>query len=116
MSMRSGQRSRTSSATMRRRALFRREELVRSETDLGELLAEVSRIIGSDAVIRNVSLQVDVRHPLRPILVDRVQIQQAVINLLLNAFDAVSEAEEYAREVTLSAHQEDSGCLKLIVH
>ena len=103
--------------TIRRlRALFRREELVRSETDLGELLAEVSRIIGSDAVIRNVSLQVDVRHPLRPILADRVQIQQAVINLLLNAFDAVSEAEEHAREVTLSAHEEDSGCLKLIVH
>ena len=46
--------------TIRRlRALFRREELARTEIDLAELLGEVSRIIRSDAVIRKVSLILD---------------------------------------------------------
>ncbi len=103
--------------TIRRlRALFRREELARTEVDLGDLLTEVSRIIRSDAVIRKVALTLDLRQPLRAILADRIQIQQAIINLLLNAFDAVSEAEERSRRVTLSVLTEDSGCIKVLVH
>ena len=103
--------------TIRRlRALFRREELARTEVDLGELLREVNRIIRSDAVIRKVAFTLDLRQPLRAILADRIQIQQAIINLLLNAFDAVSEAEERSRRVTLSVLTEDSGCIKVLVH
>jgi signal transduction histidine kinase len=102
--------------TIRRlRALFRREELVHSKIDLGELLAEVSRIIRSDAVIRKVSLDLDLRQPLRAVLADRVQIQQAIINLLLNAFDAVSEMKENSRRVTLSALAQDSGSVRVLV-
>jgi signal transduction histidine kinase len=102
--------------TIRRlRALFRREELARSEVDLEELLTEVSKIIRSDAVIRKVSLTLDLRRPLRAVLADRIQIQQAIINLLLNAFDAVSEAEENSRQVTLSVLAEDSGCIRVLV-
>jgi signal transduction histidine kinase len=102
--------------TIRRlRALFRREDLVRTQIDLGELLEEVSRIIRSDAVIRKVSLTLDLRQPARAILADRIQIQQAIINLLLNAFDAVSEMEESARRVTLSVLMEDPGCIRVRV-
>src|SRR4029077_3547270 len=54
--------------TIRRlRALFRREELAHSELDLGELLQEVSRIMRSDAVIRKVSLNLDLAQPLRTV-------------------------------------------------
>jgi signal transduction histidine kinase len=102
--------------TIRRvRALFRREELARSELDLVELLEEISRIIRSDAVIRKVSFTLDVRRPLPTVLADRIQIQQAVLNLLLNAFDAVSETEEGPRQVTLSGVAESSGCVKVTV-
>jgi len=102
--------------TIRRlRALFRREELAHSELDLGELLQEVSRIMRSDAVIRKVSLNLDLAQPLRTVLADRIQIQQAIINLLLNAFDAVSEAQENSRQVTLSALAEGSGCIRVLV-
>src|SRR5260370_16780554 len=87
----------------RLRALCRGEELTPSELDLGERLREVGRIINSDAVIRKVSLNLDLRQPLRTVLADRIQIQQAMINLLLNAFDAVSEVQENSRQVTLSA-------------
>ena len=99
----------------RLRALFRREELTHSELDLGELLREVGRIINSDAVIRKVSLNLDLPQPLRTVLADRIQIQQAIINLLLNAFDAVSEVQENSRQVTLSALAGGSSCIRVLV-
>ena len=102
--------------TIRRlRALFRREGLARTEIELGELLEEVSRIIRSDAVIRKVSLTLDPPQPARSILADRIQIQQAIINLLLNAFDAVSEKKENSRRVTLSVVTEDPNCVRVLV-
>lgn len=102
--------------TIRRlRALFRREGLVRTEIELGELLGEVSRIIRSDAVIRKVSLTLDPPQPARSILADRIQRQQAIINLLLNAFDAVSEKKENSRRVTLSVVTEDPNCVRVLV-
>jgi signal transduction histidine kinase len=103
--------------TIRRlRALFRHEELARAEIDVEELLTEVSRIVRSDAIIRNVMFRVEVSHPLCPVPADRVQILQAIINLLLNAFDAVSVMEEGARKVTLSATAGDSGGIRICVH
>jgi signal transduction histidine kinase len=102
--------------TIRRmRALFRREELARSEVDLGELLRETNQIIRSDAVIRKVSLTLDLRQPAPTILADRIQIQQAIINLLLNAFDAASEMGENSRRVSLSVLTEDPRCIKVLV-
>jgi signal transduction histidine kinase len=102
--------------TIRRlRALYRCENLVRSEVDLEELLTEVGAIMRSDAVIRKVSLIFDLRRPLRSILADRIQIQQAIINLLLNAFDAVAEEQDAARRVTLSVLAQDSGWVRLRV-
>jgi signal transduction histidine kinase len=103
--------------TIRRlRALFKREQLVRTEIDIEELLTEVSRIVRSDVIIRNVMLRVEALQPLRPVFADRVQILQAIINLLLNAFDAVSIMREGAREVTLSAMAAESGGVRISVH
>jgi two-component system sensor kinase FixL len=107
--------ARASETIRRLRALFRHEELARSKLDLGELLEEISRIIRNDAVIRKVSFTLDVRQPLPSVLADRIQIQQVVLNLLLNAFDAVSETEKTPRQVALSAVAEGSGCLKVTV-
>jgi signal transduction histidine kinase len=99
----------------RLRALFRHEELVRTEIDPGDLLEEAHRIIRSDAAIRKVSFILEPHRPLRAVLADRVQILQAIINLLLNAFDAVAEIEPTSRQVTLSALEDDSGWLRILV-
>ncbi len=107
--------ARAGDTIQRLRALFRREELAHSEIDVAQLLTEVRRIIRSDAIIRKVSLNLDLREPLRAVLADRVQIQQAIINLLLNAFDAVAEEDDNSRQVTLCALAEGSACVRVLV-
>jgi signal transduction histidine kinase len=110
-----GDDERASDTIRRLRALFRREELVRTEIDPAELLQEAHRITKGDAVIRKVPFTLEPHPPLRAVLADRVQILQAIINLLLNAFDAVAETDQSSRQVTLSALAEDSGWVRILV-
>jgi signal transduction histidine kinase len=91
------------------RALFRREKFERCKLDLAEMLGEVRRIVQGDAAIRNVAFSLEVLQPLPAVLADRIQLQQAVINLLLNAFDAVSSTTERPREVGLIASMAEGG-------
>jgi two-component system sensor kinase FixL len=88
-------------------ALFRRRESTKSKIDLGEVLSEIGRIVRSDALLRNISLQIQAKAPLPPLLAQRVQLQQAVINVILNAFDAVGPVADGPREVRVEASAVD---------
>jgi signal transduction histidine kinase len=74
--------------------------------DLRELLLNVERIVRNDAKARGISLRVGVP-PSLPIVVANCQgLIQVLMNLALNAFDAVSERSEGTREVELSADRD----------
>ena len=95
--------NRAGEAIRRLRALFRREDSIKSEVDLPVMLAETSRIVQTDALIRDISYTLEVVGPVPPVLAERVQLQQAVINLILNAFDAVAGSTDGPREVHVTA-------------
>jgi len=83
------------------RSFFRRSEVEKTLLSLGDTVADVMRMVRSDALFRNVSLSFE--NPAERIRVagDRIQLQQVILNLVLNAFDAVSEKEDL-REVSIS--------------
>jgi signal transduction histidine kinase len=84
------------------RTFFRKNE-VEKKTFLyiGEVVAEVMRMVRSDALFRNVSLTFEPPAMRLRVAGDRIQLQQVILNLVLNAFDAVSEKEDL-REVSIS--------------
>jgi C4-dicarboxylate-specific signal transduction histidine kinase len=56
------------------------------------LAGDAVRLVQGDAVARNARIQLDLDAGLPLVLVDPVQLQQVVINLLVNAIDAVDRA------------------------
>jgi signal transduction histidine kinase len=86
------------------RAFFRKDQLERTTLDLGAVSGEVVRLVRSDALFRNVSLTFNNQSSLPRIVGDRIQLQQAILNLILNAFDAVSECE--VRDVAISIEED----------
>ena len=86
----------------RMRQMFRRHETERVPLAVGPLIEHVLRLLHEDAVARDVNLAVDVKPGLPLVNGDRVQLEQVVMNLLVNAFDAVTGLTG-PREVTVRA-------------
>jgi FixJ family two-component response regulator len=91
------------------RRFLRRGEVERSEVDLHELVEEVLRLVGGQATEKGVAIAIDVPDALPRLGADRVQLQQVLLNLLLNAIDAVAASEAGARRVSVSARPSVTG-------
>jgi PAS domain S-box-containing protein len=82
----------------------------KEQVDLNEAINEVI-VLGRSAAIKNgVSVQTRLCEGLFPIHCDRVQLQQVVLNLILNAVEAMA-AESGPRELLISTAQHPSGVL-----
>ena len=74
------------------RRFLRRGETERRELDVLSVIADVLRLVEKDAVDRAIDLTVDLTESLPRLVGDRIQLQQVLLNLVLNAFDAVAGA------------------------
>jgi PAS domain S-box-containing protein len=107
--------NRASEVIRRMRALVKKEEIEFLAIDLESVIDEVMTLIHSDAVLHNVQLSFKHSSELPRARGDRVQLQQVMLNLLLNAFDAVKDCPPHDRQVVVRAQREGAGMLKVTV-
>jgi len=65
--------------------------------DLNTVLQSVVRLVSSDAIIRGVSVEVDLTPEMAIVHGNRVELQQVILNLLLNALEAVGTGSDERR-------------------
>jgi C4-dicarboxylate-specific signal transduction histidine kinase len=99
----------------RLRALFRKEHAERKPIDLNEVIMDVVALVRGDAARRGVSLRCELADGLPAVSADIIQLQQVVLNLIVNAMEATTSAEE-PRDVTLTTQRAEPGLLRLSVH
>ena len=75
----------------RLRALLKKGDLEFVSLDLNEIVSEVAWLMRSDAILRTVSMRLELAPDLPRVRGDRVQLQQVVLNLVLNGFEAKRE-------------------------
>jgi signal transduction histidine kinase len=81
--------------------------------DILLLVKEVGELTGGEASSREVTLRIDGSPKLPLVLVDRLQIQQCVLNLLMNALDATAQNKSGSREVTIGFAQNKTGWIEV---
>ena len=91
----------------RLRFLLKKGELDYVSLDVNDLVTEVARLARSDAALRHISLRLETARGLPRVRGDRVQLQQVVLNLVLNALDAMQEAGPDDRRLVIETEQEE---------
>jgi PAS domain S-box-containing protein len=88
------------------RTMLRRGEVDLRPVSVKEVLEELLRLMHSDLIGRGVTVSNLATGDLPPALTDRVQLQQVLLNLIVNACDAMESNSPQDRELTLTAHIE----------
>jgi signal transduction histidine kinase len=89
----------------RLRAMLQRRSIEPRALAIGDLLGEVIALTRADAVARHVKLEMEAAPGLPTVMGDRVHLQQVLLNLVLNAVDAVDAAPAEHRRVAVRAHR-----------
>ena len=77
----------------RLRDLLKRDTPGFTSLDLNQLIRDVHRIVHGDAVAHKVTVELDLWPGVLLVKADNVQLQQVMLNLMLNAFSAMGEAQ-----------------------
>lgn len=93
----------------RLRSLFRREVSTNERLGMNEVVQEVIAISRGEVHKGGAIIRTRMANDLPVVRGDRVQLQQLVLNLIMNAVEAMSDVEDRPREILISTQQGDRG-------
>jgi C4-dicarboxylate-specific signal transduction histidine kinase len=91
----------------RLRSLLKKQEFLPTPLKANDLIQEVLKLLKYDLAAHAVRVIVELDTELPPICADSVQLQQVLINLILNAVDAMSAQVQNARTLRLATRRFD---------
>jgi signal transduction histidine kinase len=83
--------------------------------DVNELVREVLLLLHSEAIERKIAIIHELAPELPAVHGDRIQLQQVLLNLILNGFEAMSENEEGDRRLVVGTATADSDHIEIVV-
>ena len=84
---------------------------VRQRVNLNDLVVNVVRMVNPDAVLHSCELQTLLEANLPAIEADPIQLQQVLLNLVINAFDAMRDTPIDRRRVVIATERNGDGAI-----
>jgi C4-dicarboxylate-specific signal transduction histidine kinase len=106
---------RASDVITRLRALFGKKSVTSESVDLNEATLEVIALSLSELQRKRVILRTDLADDLPLVTGDRIQLQQVILNLFLNASDAMNGVDDRPRQLVISTEREEGDRVRLSV-
>jgi len=101
--------TRASEVIARIRAFLQKTGAEKTRLDINEVIQEVLALTRSELHTHQVSVQTELRTGLPPVLGDRVQLQQVILNLMMNGIKAMTEVTNRPRVLVLRSQAHESG-------
>ena len=93
------------------RGLVKKSSLPKTKLDLNETVREVIALLADEAKRRKITIQTEFAEVLGPVVGDRVQLQQVVVNLVMNAMDAMRDTVSKRLRITTSNGEPGQVCV-----
>ncbi len=99
----------------RLRALFRKEYAESKPVDINRLITGVASLLRNEVERKGIAMKFSLAAGLPPVLGDAIQLQQVVLNLLVNASEAMAGAVDGPRQLAVETFQREPGTLMISV-
>jgi C4-dicarboxylate-specific signal transduction histidine kinase len=107
--------TRAADVISRMRALFQKVHTAKERLDINEAIAEVVILTQSEVRRNKATLRVEPAADLPPVMGDRVQLQQVVMNLILNGIEAMSTVEDRERDLVIKTQRGEGDEVRVVV-
>jgi PAS domain S-box-containing protein len=97
------------------RALVEKTDTEKVRLDINQTVQEVIILMQNEAVRKGVALRMDLAADVPPVLGDRVQLQQVILNLVMNGIEAMDTVTDRPREMVIRSCEHESGQLLVAV-
>lgn len=108
--------NRASEIIKRIRDFLKRGEGQRTAVDISKVIADVVAIVGDTARSHCIHVSYEALGRLAPVIADKVQLQQVILNLCINGMESIVCGRSDRRVLSISARQSEKNNLTVIVH
>ena len=100
------------------RGMVKKEQVERRSVNLNKVVIDAVRMVSGDALLRSCQVETSLDANLRTVEADPVQLQQVLLNLVINAFDAMRDTPISKRKVVIVTHSngDDTICMSVRDH
>ena len=98
----------------RLRSLLKKSEPEKKPLDMNVLIRDTVQLVTTDVTVRNDVLKTELMEDLPIIHGDRIQLQQVLLNLISNSFDAMENSQDF-REMLLKTSRQDADTIVVTV-
>ncbi len=92
------------------RALVQKTDTEQVRLDINQTIQEVILLMQNEAVRKGVAIRMDLATNVPPVLGDRIQLQQVILNLVMNGIEAMDTVTDRPRDLLIrsSPHESDN--------
>jgi PAS domain S-box-containing protein len=91
------------------RALVNKTVGQKTPLDINEVVNDVITLLHYELASHRISLRTELAPALGPVLGDRIQLQQVILNLVINGIEAMQPVTDRRRELVIRTRQDDAG-------
>lgn len=95
------------------RSMLKQEEVEQETISINDIVRDMISLFHSEAIIRNIEVEMNLTEPSPSVHVDRVQIQQVILNLIMNAAEIMSQSGTENRKIILQTRPIDRGTVQV---
>lgn len=94
---------------------FCKGQLIRTPCKINSLIRETVSLIRSDLTRSRTRIEFDLDREAAPVSVDRIQLQQVILNLIQNSIDAMKEIDARSRRIKIQTEDSDPRTIGITV-
>jgi signal transduction histidine kinase len=83
--------------------------------DINEVVNEVVTLLHYELFSHRISLRMELTPAPGPVLGDRIQLQQVILNLVINGIEATQPVTDRPRELVIRTHQDEDRQIRVAV-